>query len=97
MTLNPPTQEIAAATRDGHGRRAAIGLLHRDHPWIGREVEDAATGRRGILRAIAPDGDRPRPVAWLLPAGGGTEWTTDPGALANPAPLTPDTHPGQTP
>ncbi|GDY80098.1 hypothetical protein SAV31267_095830 [Streptomyces avermitilis] len=53
---------------------------HRDRP-------------SGVLRAIAPDGDRPRPVAWLLPAGGGMEWTTDPGALANPAPLTADMHP----
>jgi hypothetical protein len=70
-------------------------LLHRDHPWIGREVEDTATGRRGTLRAIAPDGDKPRPVAWLMPEGGGTEWTTDPDSLDNPAPVTPDTHPGQ--
>lgn len=66
-------------------------LLHRDHPWIGRNVEDTATGRRGILRAIAPDGNKPGPVAWLLPEGGGTEWTTDPGSLANPAPTTPET------
>ncbi|CUW33441.1 MULTISPECIES: hypothetical protein [Streptomyces] len=68
-------------------------LLHRDHRWLGREVEDIATGRRGTLRAIAPDGDKPRPVAWLIPPGGGTEWTTDPAALANPAPVTPDTSP----
>ncbi|MFJ3310482.1 hypothetical protein ACIPSA_47460 [Streptomyces sp. NPDC086549] len=74
---------------------ARSSLLHRDHRWIGREVEDTATGRRGILRAIAPDGDKPRPVAWLRPEGGGTEWTTDPGSLANPAPLTPDSHPGK--
>lgn len=67
------------------------GLQHRDHKWLGREVEDTATGRRGILRAIAPDVNKPRPVAWLQPEGGGTEWTTEPGSLANPAPLTPDT------
>ncbi|MBZ6093454.1 hypothetical protein KVH02_34900 [Streptomyces olivaceus] len=67
----------------------ARSLLHREHPWIGQEVEDTATGRRGILRAVAPDGDRPRPVAWLLPAGGGTEWTTDPRTLDHPAPVPP--------
>ena len=72
---------------------AVRGLLHRDHPWIGRAVEDTATGRRGILRAIAPDVDHSRPVAWLRPTAGGMEWTTDPGSLANPAPLTSDTHP----
>ncbi|MFH9044807.1 hypothetical protein ACH4FA_36570 [Streptomyces sp. NPDC017966] len=46
-------------------------MLHRDHPWLGRAVTDTATGRRGTLRAIAPDGDKPRPVAWLQPPGGG--------------------------
>ncbi|MFD3998946.1 hypothetical protein [Streptomyces sp. NPDC058583] len=70
-----------------------LSLLHHDHPWIGRDVEDTATGRRGTLHAIAPDLDKPGPVAWLRPVGGGTEWTTDPTALANPAPLTPDTRP----
>ncbi|MFF6801170.1 hypothetical protein [Streptomyces sp. NPDC012616] len=68
-------------------------LLHREHPWIGREVEDTATGRRGILRAIAPDYNPTHPVAWLQPATGGTEWTTAPDALANPAPVTADNHP----
>ncbi|MFD5454240.1 hypothetical protein [Streptomyces olivaceus] len=38
----------------------ARSLLHREHQWIGQEVEDTAIGRRGILRVIAPDGDRPR-------------------------------------
>lgn len=71
------------------------GLLHCDHKWLGREVEDTETGRRGILRAIAPDVDRPRPVAWLMPQGGGMEWTTDPGALAHPAPRTPDARSGE--
>ncbi|WP_435059574.1 hypothetical protein [Streptomyces sp. bgisy060] len=71
-----------------------MSLLHQDHPWIGREVEDTATGRRGTLRAIAPDdGVRPRLMAWLQPPGGGIEWTTDPDALDNPAPITPDTLP----
>jgi hypothetical protein len=64
-------------------------MLHRDHPWMGREVEDTATGRRGVLRAIAPDGDSTESVAWLAPAGGGTEWTTSPRALSNPAPIAP--------
>lgn len=71
-------------------------LLHRDHPRLGRIVEDTTTGRRGILRAIAPGGDRPQPVTWLIPVGGGTEGTTDPDTLANPAPNTPVTHPKQT-
>lgn len=66
-------------------------MLHDDHPWLGREVEDTKTGRRGTLRAIAPEGTKARPVAWLIPSGGGMEWTTDPTALANPAPITPDT------
>ncbi|MGW7362420.1 hypothetical protein ACWGI8_03095 [Streptomyces sp. NPDC054841] len=72
---------------------AVIGLGHRSHRWLGREVTDTATGRRGILRAIAPDGSRPKPVAWLSPAGGGREWTTAPSSLADPAPLIPDSHP----
>ncbi|MFC8856840.1 hypothetical protein ACFT5D_27730 [Streptomyces sp. NPDC057144] len=69
----------------------AESLQHRSHRWLGRVVEDTATGRKGILRAVAPDIDTPRTVAWLAPVGGGREWTTAPGALANPAPLTPDT------
>ncbi|AKN75016.1 hypothetical protein QR97_39770 [Streptomyces sp. PBH53] len=72
-------------------------LLHHAHPWIGRTVEDTATGRRGVLRAVAPDPETSRPVAWLAPAGGGTEWTTALGAVANPAPITPDTHPRPAP
>ncbi|MFE1348501.1 hypothetical protein [Streptomyces sp. NPDC058757] len=60
-------------------------FLHHPHPWLGCEVEDTTTGRRGILRAIAPEDDAPYPKAWLLPAGGGTEWTTDVSALAEPA------------
>ncbi|MBX7555382.1 hypothetical protein K1Y78_47705 [Streptomyces sp. tea 10] len=70
-----------------------MSLLHRDHRWLGRVVEDTATGRRGTLRAIAPEGTSPCPVAWLLPEGGGTEWTTDPDALDKPAPITPDNWP----
>ncbi|MFK0112013.1 hypothetical protein [Streptomyces sp. NPDC091217] len=73
---------------------SARSLMHSDHQWLGREVEDTETGRRGILRAIAPDVEHPRPVAWLMPTGG-MEWTTDPGALDNPAPLTPDTRSGE--
>ncbi|MFI1507583.1 hypothetical protein [Streptomyces sp. NPDC020597] len=68
-------------------------LLHREHPWIGREVEDTATGRRGVLRAIAPDLNGTRALAWLRPATGGMEWTTNPSALDNPAPVTADSHP----
>ncbi|MGO4419265.1 hypothetical protein AB4Z54_11065 [Streptomyces sp. MCAF7] len=73
---------------------ADLGLMHRKHRWLGRVVTDTVTGRRGILRAVAPDGTNPRPVAWMWPAeGGGLEWTTDLLALADPAPVTPDTHP----
>ncbi|MEV6318973.1 hypothetical protein [Streptomyces sp. NPDC051776] len=75
---------------------AHLGLLHRDPPWIGRGVADTVSGRRGILRAIASDVDHPRPVAWLRPRRGGTEWTTDPAALADPAPITADTSPDPT-
>lgn len=63
-------------------------LQHRSHEWLGRVVEDTATGRTGTLRAIAPDTDNPRPLAWLAPVGGGREWTTAPAALAEPAPDT---------
>ncbi|QKW47883.1 hypothetical protein HUT09_35745 (plasmid) [Streptomyces microflavus] len=69
------------------------GLLHRDHPWLGRSVEDTESQRRGTLRAIAPDVDKPMLVAWLLPVGGGVEWTTAPGALAHPERITPDSLP----
>ncbi|KES02993.1 hypothetical protein BU52_32930 [Streptomyces toyocaensis] len=45
-----------------------------------------------MLRAIAPDGDAPEPAAWLIPEGGGTEWTTspqsiEPVAILGPSPL----------
>ncbi|MFF6888723.1 hypothetical protein ACFY9F_36735 [Streptomyces sp. NPDC012421] len=65
-------------------------FLHQAHRWLGREVEDTVTGRRGILTAVAPEGADPRarPLAWLRPLGGGTEWTTFPAALANPSPST---------
>ncbi len=72
-----------------------LGLMHRSHPWLGRTVTDTATGRTGILRAIAPDVDRPRLVAWLAPVGGGVEWTTDPEALDEPAMTGPTPTPGQ--
>jgi hypothetical protein len=71
---------------------ADLGLLHRDHRWLNRVVTDTVTGRRGILRAIAPDTGA-HPVAWLAPVGGGVEWTTPPGALADPGPITPATRP----
>ncbi|MFE9356359.1 hypothetical protein [Streptomyces olivaceoviridis] len=72
-------------------------LLHRRHPWIGRAVLDTATGRRGILRAVAPlpNSNSTRPVAWPRPAGGGREWTTSLGALSDPVPITPGTHPAR--
>ncbi|MET7814220.1 hypothetical protein ABZT26_25655 [Streptomyces sp. NPDC005395] len=51
-------------------------MLHETHRLIGRLVCDTESGRTGVLRAIAPDGNAPKPVAWLSPEGGGTEWTT---------------------
>ncbi|MEU9752238.1 hypothetical protein AB0D90_03760 [Streptomyces althioticus] len=70
-----------------------MSLLHQPHPWIGRTVTDTATGRRGTLRAVAPEPRSVQPVAWLHPHGGGPEWTTDLDALTDPAPITPDTTP----
>lgn len=56
-------------------------MMHHTHPLLGRLVRDTASGRSGVLQAIAPDGDTPQPVAWLRPPGGGTEWTTSLRAL----------------
>lgn len=74
-------------------RGEGLGLMHRSHPWLGHEVTDSATGRTGVLRAIAPDGAPPRLMAWLAPVGGGMEWTTDPKALDTPEQVAPDAHP----
>ncbi|WP_433407022.1 hypothetical protein [Streptomyces sp. CA-146814] len=74
-------------------RAGERGLLHQDHPWLGRSVEDTVRQRRGTLRAIAPDVDKPGLLAWLLPVGGGVEWTTAPDALARPERITPDSLP----
>jgi hypothetical protein len=51
-------------------------MLHETHRLIGRLVRDTISGRTGVLRAVTPDGDAPKPVAWLIPAQGGIEWTT---------------------
>ncbi|MFC8442104.1 hypothetical protein ACFUJT_28555 [Streptomyces griseoincarnatus] len=40
-------------------------MLHEPHRLIGRLVRDTVSGRIGVLRAIAPDGDMPEPAAWL--------------------------------
>ncbi|MER8197553.1 hypothetical protein ABTY00_26785 [Streptomyces microflavus] len=56
-------------------------------------MEDTARQRRGTLRAIAPDVDKPVLVAWLLPVGEGVEWTTAPGALAHPERFTTNSPP----
>lgn len=69
-----------------------LGLLHLSHHWLGQMVTDTMTGRRGELRAIAPDLEE-EPVAWLRPVGGGREWTTALEALANPERVAPDTAP----
>ncbi|WP_440581239.1 hypothetical protein [Streptomyces sp. PT19] len=60
---------------------SATSMLHEPHRLMGCLVRDTISGRTGVLRAIAPDGDVPKPVAWLRPAGGGREWTTPPKAL----------------
>ncbi|MEU8653645.1 hypothetical protein [Streptomyces sp. NPDC048737] len=54
----------------------ATGMLHERPRLIGRLVRDAVSGRTGVLRAVAPDGDAAQPVAWLMSAGSGIEWTT---------------------
>ncbi|MGW4149292.1 hypothetical protein [Streptomyces albogriseolus] len=69
----------------------ATSMLHQRHRLIGRLVRDTLSRQIGVLRAIAPDGDAPEPVAWLIPEGGGTEWTTtprsiEPVALPGPGP-----------
>ncbi|MFE3476257.1 hypothetical protein AAGT00_00055 (plasmid) [Streptomyces cavourensis] len=74
-------------------RAGERGMLHHEHPWLGRTVEDTRTQRVGVLRAIAPDGHEPAPVAWLLPPHGGVEWTTAPDNLARPEPITPSSLP----
>ncbi|MEU1266692.1 hypothetical protein ABZ473_32440 [Streptomyces cellulosae] len=70
----------------------AMSMLHKPHRLIGRLVRDTLSGRIGVLRAIAPDGDTTEPAAWLIPEGGGTEWTTtprsiEPVVLPGPGPL----------
>ncbi|MEU9476146.1 hypothetical protein [Streptomyces sp. NPDC048191] len=70
----------------------STGLMHRSHPWLGHLVTDSATGRRGILRAIAPEDTGPAPVAWLAPRRGGIEWTTAPENLTDPTPIVPTGH-----
>lgn len=60
---------------------STTSMLHEPHRLIGRLVRDTLSGRIGLLRAIAPDGDAPEPAAWLIPEGGGTEWTTPPQSI----------------
>jgi hypothetical protein len=56
---------------------------------VGTTVRDLATGRVGILRAFMDPGDpygnaprlRTGMLAYLIPVGGGIEWTTDPDRL----------------
>jgi hypothetical protein len=87
LLTTPPT-----GTGTGSPRGAAVtstGLMHRSHPWLGQLVTDSASGRRGILRAIAPEGTALTPVAWLAPPRGGIEWTTAPENLTDPVPITP--------
>ncbi|WP_042424497.1 hypothetical protein [Streptacidiphilus anmyonensis] len=60
---------------------------HHRHPLLGRTVEDTATGRTGTLRAvmdtqlIGNHGTRTVKLAYVLPPGGGVEWTTEPGNI----------------
>jgi hypothetical protein len=65
-------------------KACGLGLGHFDHPLIGKTVEDATTGRAGTLRAvmettlITGHGRRVECLAYVLPPGGGLEWTTSP-------------------
>ncbi|MEV6619048.1 hypothetical protein AB0N31_35395 [Streptomyces sp. NPDC051051] len=68
------------------------GILHERHRLIGRPVRDTVFGRTGLLRAIAPNGDVPRPVAWLIPAGAGIEWTASVRAIKPVTPSRPCPH-----
>lgn len=65
-------------------------MLHDRHRLLGRLVRDTASGRTGVLRAVDPDGDAPKPVAWLIPEGGGIEWTTPLRAIEPVTAPTPD-------
>ncbi|MFH8803924.1 hypothetical protein ACH4F6_30735 [Streptomyces sp. NPDC017936] len=38
-------------------------VLHEKRRLIDRLVRDTVSGRTGVLRAVAPDGDAPKPVA----------------------------------
>lgn len=100
--MSPHTSLLTSSSNgagSGSSRGAAVtstGLMHRSHPWLGHLVTDSATGRRGILRAIAPEGTAPAPVAWLAPRRGGIEWTTAPENLTDPTPITPADRPEGT-
>ncbi|MFF8883271.1 hypothetical protein [Streptomyces flaveolus] len=76
------------------GAVTRTSLLHYTHPLPGPFVCDTASGRTGVLQAVAPDCDTPQPVAWLRPEGGGTEWTislraVDPVTAPDPPPVDP--------
>jgi hypothetical protein len=64
-----------------------VSMLHHLHPLLGKPVVDTKTGRVGILRAVCPEtfdpaAHRHGPLrAWLIPVGGGQEWTTEPDAV----------------
>ncbi|MFW6690877.1 hypothetical protein [Streptomyces sp. MAR4 CNX-425] len=74
--------------------RLGLGLGHERHPLLGKLVLDRTSGRTGVLRAICPEPETrsawsaPAPrqtagprMAWLVPVGGGVEWTTAPEAI----------------
>ncbi|CAL9334044.1 hypothetical protein SUDANB146_06374 [Streptomyces sp. enrichment culture] len=67
---------LGAALADGNAVMTTTSMLHTRHRLIGHLVYDTVSARSGVLRAVAPDGDAPKPVAWLIPVGGGIEWTT---------------------
>ncbi len=57
---------------------------HHPHPLLNHLVEDIASGRRGMLRAVmrtdvpTHTGHRTILLAHIAPPGGGREWTTAP-------------------
>ncbi|MER7485168.1 hypothetical protein ABTY20_04390 [Streptomyces sp. NPDC126497] len=81
---------LDAAVADGSAAMTTTGMLHDEHRLLGRLVRGTASGRTGILQAIAPDVGTDAPVAWLRPSGGGIEWTTQTRAIEPVTVPTPD-------
>ncbi|MFI8194117.1 hypothetical protein ACIF8T_36165 [Streptomyces sp. NPDC085946] len=79
-----------APLRTGGAGMTTASMLHDRHRLLGHLASGTVSGRTGVLRGVAPEGDAPKPVAWLLPAGGGIEWTTPIRAIEPVTAPTPD-------